>query len=221
MASMRFKVTLRKSKRRHIIRQVNHLTLYYIHTMKNLLVFLFIFISVKVVAQSPIHCLIKTQLGNIAIELYPGKAPVTVANFMQYVNRHLYDSSSFFRACTPANEADRKVQIQVIQGGNVKEGKELDSIAIETTKQTGLLHKNGTLSMARSGPNSATSQFFICVNDQPALDYAGARNPDGQGFAAFGKVTSGMDVVKKIQGQNCKGQYLVKPVVIYSIEKVK
>lgn len=189
--------------------------------MKKILLIISIFISAKAFAQAPIHCLINTQLGNVAIELYPAKAPVTVANFMQYVNRHLYDSSSFFRACTPANEADRKVQIQVIQGGNVKDGKELDSIAIETTKQTGLLHKNGTLSMARSGPNSATSQFFICINDQPALDYAGARNPDGQGFAAFGRVTGGMDIVKKIQAQSCKGQYLIKPVIIYSIEEVK
>lgn len=188
--------------------------------MKKLLLPLAIFFCLNAFAQAPIHCVIKTQLGNIAIELYPGKAPITVANFMQYVNRHLYDSSSFFRACTPANEADRKVKIQVIQGGNVKQGEELDSIAIETTKQTGLLHKNGTLSMARMGPNSATSQFFICINDQPVLDYAGARNPDGQGFAAFGKVTGGMDVVKKIQAQNCKGQYLIKPIIIYSIEKV-
>jgi len=189
--------------------------------MKKFLLLFVIFITINAFAQSPIHCLIKTQLGNIAIELYPDKAPVTVSNFMQYINRHLYDSSSFFRACTPANEAGRKVKIQVIQGGNIKEGQELDSIAIETTKQTGLLHKNGTLSMARMGPNSATSQFFICINDQPALDYAGARNPDGQGFAAFGKVTSGMDVVRKIQAQNCKGQYLIKPIVIYSIVQVK
>jgi len=177
--------------------------------------------SVAAFAQSPIHCVVKTTLGNIGIELYPAKAPGTVANFMQYVDKKLYDSSSFFRVCTPANEATRKVKIQVIQGGNVPEKQALDSIKIETTQQTGLLHKDGTLSMARSGPNSATSEFFICINNQPALDYGGARNPDGQGFAAFGKVTSGMDVVRKIQSQKDTSQYLVKPVKIYGISRVK
>ena len=114
-------------------------------------------ISCATFAQSPIHCLIKTTLGNIGIDLYPAKAPGTVANFMQYVDKKMYDGSSFFRVCTPANEATRKVKIQVIQGGNVPDKQALDSIKIETTKQTGLLHKNGTLSMARSGPNSAIS----------------------------------------------------------------
>jgi peptidyl-prolyl cis-trans isomerase A (cyclophilin A) len=160
-------------------------------------------------------------MGNIAIELYPDKAPITVANFMRYVDKNAYYGSSFFRVCTPPNEADRKVKIQVIQGGNVPDSLMLDSVKIETTKQTGLLHKNGTLSMARGGPNSATSEFFICIGNQPALDYGGARNPDGQGFAAFGMVTAGMDVVKSIQAQKDTGQYLVKPVRIYSIQSIK
>ncbi len=172
-------------------------------------------------AQAPIHCLIKTELGDIAIELYPAKAPVTVANFMRYVDKNSYNGSSFFRVCTPANEATRKVKIQVIQGGNVPANQSLDSIKMETTQYTGLLHKNGTLSMARGGPNSATSEFFICIGNQPALDYGGARNPDGQGFAAFGKVTAGMDVVKKIQAQKDTAQYLIKPVKIYGISRTE
>ncbi|MCR8556408.1 peptidylprolyl isomerase [Mucilaginibacter sp. BJC16-A38] len=178
-------------------------------------------ISFTAFAQKLVHCLIKTPLGNIAIELYPAKAPVTVANFMQYVDKKLYNGSSFFRVCTPANEATRKVKIQVIQGGNVPEKSSLPSIKIETTKVTGLLHQNGTLSMARSGPNSATSEFFICIGNQPALDYGGARNPDGQGFAAFGKVIAGMGVVKKIQAQKDKDQYLVAPLKIYSVSRVE
>lgn len=189
---------------------------------KTILIFcLAITSSLASFAQKPIHCLIKTSMGDIAIELYPAKAPVTVANFMKYVDKKAYNGSSFFRVCTPANEAARKVQIQVIQGGNVPDRLILDSIKIETTKSTGLLHQNGTLSMARSGPNSATSQFFICINAQPALDYGGARNPDGQGFAAFGKVTAGMDVVKKIQAQKDNAQYLVEPVKIYEINRVE
>ncbi|SHM13532.1 peptidylprolyl isomerase [Mucilaginibacter sp. OK098] len=180
-----------------------------------------IVIPLATFAQPPVHCLIKTSQGDIAIELYPTKAPITVANFMRYVDKKLYTGSSFFRVCTPANEATRKVKIQVIQGGNVPDSLSLDSIKIETTKYTGLLHKNGTLSMARSGPNSATSQFFICINNQPALDYGGARNPDGQGFAAFGRVTKGMDVVKLIQLQKDISQYLVKPVKIYGVSRVE
>lgn len=190
--------------------------------MKKIL-FLLIILNIALVSfsQQNIHCVIKTPLGDIYVELYPAKAPVTVANFMRYVNNKLYNGSSFFRVCTPANEATRKVKIEVIQGGNVPDSSMYDSIKIETTKQTGLLHKNGTLSMARGTPNSAQSEFFICVNDQPALDYAGARNPDGQGFAAFGQVTKGMDVVKQIQLQKDTSQYLVKPVAIYTIKRLE
>jgi len=187
--------------------------------MKKVIFVLFVVCSSISFSQPPVHCVINTALGKIYIELYPAKAPVTVANFIKYVNNNLYDSSSFFRVCTPANEAKRQIKIQVIQGGNVPEGKSFDSIKIETTKQTGLLHKNGTLSMARGGPNSATSSFFICINNQPELDFGGKRNPDGQGFAAFGQVTSGMDVVYKIQAQKDTSQYLVHPVIIYSIKR--
>ena len=138
--------------------------------------------------QNIINCEIETSLGNIVIELYPDKAPLTVSNFLKYVDNDLYDNSSFFRVCTAQNEVDRKIKIEVIQGGNVDETKSYPPIKIETTKQTGIKHLNGTISMARSEPDTATSQFFICIKDQPELDFRGKRNPDGQGFAAFGKV---------------------------------
>lgn len=187
---------------------------------KIILILLAIALPLLSSAQAPVHCIIKTSMGNIAIELYPAQVPVTVANFLKYADKGLYNNSSFFRVCTPANEATRKVKIQVIQGGNVPDSLALDSIPMETTKHTGLHHLNGTLSMARNGPNSATSEFFICIGNQPALDYGGARNPDGQGFAAFGRVTAGMAVVKKIQAQKDTSQYLVKPVRIYKISRV-
>jgi peptidyl-prolyl cis-trans isomerase A (cyclophilin A) len=172
------------------------------------------------VAQKTTSCFIKTSLGDIRIELYPEKAPLTVDNFLNYVDRGLYDETNFYRVCTPENEKDRKIKIEVIQGGDVPENKQDKPIAIETTQQTGILHQNGTLSMARDQPNSATSTFFICINDQPELNFAGKRNPDGQGFAAFGKVTNGMQVVRAIQAQKDKGQYLVNPVKIISIRRV-
>lgn len=167
-----------------------------------------------------IECRIETSLGNIEVELYPDQAPKTVTNFLTYLDEDLYTNSSFFRACTPENEADREVRIEVIQGGDIPEEKEKAPIEIETTKDTGLLHQDGTLSMARDTPNSATCSFFICIGDQPALDYGGARNPDGFGFAAFGQVTKGMDVVLEIQKQKEEGQYFLEPVRIIQIVRI-
>lgn len=184
-----------------------------------LLVFLNL-ILLNTFSQKTVSCLIKTSLGDIKIELFTDKAPATVANFLKYADNQLYDESSFFRVCTPENEKGRNVKIQVIQGGNVPEGKEFAPIAIETTERTGIRHLDGTLSMARDTPNSATSSFFICIGHQSELDFAGKRNPDGQGFAAFGQVTKGMKVVRKIQAQKDKDQYLVNPVKIISIRRL-
>lgn len=167
-----------------------------------------------------INCKIETTEGSILIELYPDKAPVTVANFLKYVDAGLYTNGSFFRVTTPENEASRAIKIEVIQGGK-GEGKDFDPIEIETTEKTGILHENGTISMARGGPNTATNNFFICINAQPELDFAGKRNADGFGFAAFGKVIQGMDIVKKIQSGENENQLLIEPVTIKSITRVK
>nr|MBI1231007.1 peptidylprolyl isomerase [Cytophagales bacterium] len=185
----------------------------------NKAIILFIYLVAGIVScrEKTVECLISTELGEIAVELYPERAPLTVKNFLAYVENGAYTGSSFFRVCTPENEADREIKIEVIQGGNVSEELELPPITLETTEMTGLSHTNGVLSMARAEPNSATSSFFICIGDQPELDFAGKRNPDGQGFAAFGKVTSGMDVVRAIQRQKEVGQYLVDSVRIESV----
>lgn len=185
-------------------------------------VFIALFILTGVSAQKPVECFIKTSLGDIIIELYPDKAPATVANFLKYVDAQLYDSSSFFRAVRMDNQPNNVVKIEVIQGGNVDSVKQFPPIPIETTEKTGLHHLNGTLSMARSTPNSATCNFFICINDQPSLDFGGKRNPDGQGFAAFGKVTKGMDVVKQIQNLYPEqAQYFKPPVPIIYIKRIQ
>ena len=167
--------------------------------------------------EQTIKCEINTTEGSIVVVLYPEKAPNTVANFIQYVKNESYSNSSFFRVCTPENEAERDIKIEVIQGGNIPEEQLLPPIKIETTELTGIKHEHGTISMARDTPDSAQSSFFICINDQPELDYQGKRNPDGQGFAAFGKVTNGMDVVLKIQSYKNEGQVLLQPVIIKSI----
>ena len=180
----------------------------------------FLFISSISFSQSTVKCLIKTSEGDIHIKLYQKKAPITVANFLRYVDANLYTDSSFFRTCTPENEAERTIKIEVIQGGNIPENSDFEPIEIETTNTTKIKHKNGVLSMARGKPNSATSSFFICINNQPELDFTGKRNPDGQGFAAFGKVTKGMKVVQKIQQQENKNQRLLNPVKIFSITRI-
>lgn len=189
--------------------------------MKKILLFTFLnLLFLNIVAQKTIHCILKTSVGAIYIELYPEQAPHTVSNFLNYVDQKRYDGTTFYRVCTPENEKDRKIKIEVIQGGDVPEARLFAPIELETTKQTGIRHKNGSLSMARDSPNSATSSFFICINDQPELDFAGKRNPDGQGFAAFGKVIKGMKVVKQIQSLKNKDQYLSEPVAIQSISRI-
>jgi peptidyl-prolyl cis-trans isomerase A (cyclophilin A) len=171
-------------------------------------------------AQKMTTCLLKTAQGDITIELFPSKAPITVANFLSYVDAHLYDSSSFFRAVTLNNQPKDAIKIEVIQGGRIDSTKAFDAIPLETTKQTGLRHLNGTISMARGKPASATSSFFICINNHPELDFGGKRNKDGQGFAAFGKVVKGMKVVKKIQQLHPEqGQYFKPAGAIYTITR--
>ena len=150
------------------------------------------------------HVVIETELGSIEVQLEPERAPVTVANFLRYVDAGMYDGGRFHRAVTLTNQTRQDVKIEVIQGGrsaeNAKERRGFGAIALERTSLTGLKHSDGAISMARgASPDSAVSDFFICINDQPALDYGGARSGDGQGFAAFGRVVRGMDIVRRIQ----------------------
>jgi peptidyl-prolyl cis-trans isomerase A (cyclophilin A) len=165
--------------------------------------------------------LIKTEAGDIVVEIDAAKAPVTAANFLRYVDGGLYDGSTFHRTVTLANQPNDAVRIEVIQGGQLPRDKEFPPIAHETTAATGLKHVDGAISMARSKPGSAASSFFICVNDQPELDFGGGRNPDGQGFAAFGWVVEGMDVVRTIQARPAQGQQLSPPVKIMSICRIE
>ena len=189
--------------------------------MKKLIfLFLLFFASQKQWAQR-VKCEIKTSMGIILIEVYTQKAPVTAANFLSYVDAHLFDSSAFYRTVTMQNQPDKKIKIEVIQGGPLDTVKEKKPILHENTKMTGLLHINGTLSMARADTGTATAHFFICINDQPELNYGGKRNPDGQGFAAFGKVVEGMEVVRKIQQTPHQDQRLTPPVIIYTIRRVE
>jgi peptidyl-prolyl cis-trans isomerase A (cyclophilin A) len=174
-------------------------------------------------AQSPVRVLVQTELGDIVLEVDTQHAPRTAANFLRYLDAGQYDGGAFHRTVKTDNQPDSPVKIEVIQAGvspnRTKEG--FPPIAIERTSETGLRHTDGAISMARSQPDSATSGWFICINDQPSLDFAGARNPDGQGFAAFGRVVQGMDVVRKIQrAPNSDAQRLTPPITILKAARV-
>jgi peptidyl-prolyl cis-trans isomerase A (cyclophilin A) len=165
---------------------------------------------------------VQTELGNIEIEIFAAQAPITAANFLKYVDAGRYAGGMFHRTVRPDNQGDNQVKIEMIQAGvNPEKAKEdFPPIPLERTSKTGLLHKNGTVSMARGAPDTATSGFFICINDQPALDFGGKRNPDGQGYAAFGQVVLGMDAVLRIQmAPNDGGQSLTPPVKIIAIKR--
>ncbi|MBN2175278.1 MAG: peptidylprolyl isomerase [Bacteroidales bacterium] len=165
------------------------------------------------------HALIITETDTIEFELYVDRAPVSAANFMLYCFEGRYRNASFYRAVRDGNQPDTVVKIDVLQGGLFEDDHPLilPPIRHESTKETGILHKDGVISMARNEPGTATSEYFICIGDQPALDFGGKRNPDGQGFAAFGKVVNGMDVVKRYWQMPTNGQYLDPQVRILDI----
>jgi peptidyl-prolyl cis-trans isomerase A (cyclophilin A) len=165
---------------------------------------------------------IETALGDITVEIEAQRAPITSANFLRYVDAARYDGGRFHRTVRLDNQPGKDVLIEVVQGGvdPSREHEDFPPIPLERTSVTGLAHTEGTLSMARDAPDTATSDFFICIGDQPALDFGGRRNPDGQGFAAFGRVVQGMDVVRRIQRAPADGQGLAPPVPIRRIHRL-
>jgi peptidyl-prolyl cis-trans isomerase A (cyclophilin A) len=160
--------------------------------------------------------LIQTEAGDIEVELFPRQAPLTVTNFLRYAPKGFYAGGSFFRTVTMDNQPTNKVKIQVVQAraNPAREKEFFPPIPLERTRDTGLRHLDGTLSMARDGPDTAQDSFSICIGDRPELDFGGKRNPDGQGFAAFGRVVKGMDVVRKLHASRADGQKLTPPIRI-------
>jgi peptidyl-prolyl cis-trans isomerase A (cyclophilin A) len=168
--------------------------------------------------------LLTTAQGDVTIELFVDKAPITAKNFLKYVDRKLFDGATFYRASKPPGYAAN--DYGTIQGGLQNDAaKVLPPIAHESTLKTGILHKDGVISMGRHAPGSAQADWFICIGEMAYLD-ADAKQP---GFAAFGHVVSGMDVAQKILGLPTdpnrgegamKGEMLVKPVKILTARRV-
>ena len=164
----------------------------------------------------------QTEKGNIEIEVDAARAPLSAANFLKYVDGGFYDGGTINRAVRPDNTSRHDVEIQVIQFqvARARQREQFPPVPLERTSVTGLKHMNGAVSMARNGPDTATGSFSIVIGDQPEMDFGGKRNADGQGFAVFGRVISGMDVVKAIQASptGTRGPYgtesLTPPIAI-------
>ncbi len=163
---------------------------------------------------------ISTSEGDIFLDLDKRNAPLTANNFIQLCEEEVYAGAIFYRTVNDKNQAHNKIKIDVIQGGLFHDSlvNEFSPIPHETTEKSAVLHMNGTISMARNEPGSASTEFFICIGDQPELDFGGRRNPDGQGFSAFGSVSKGMDVVHRIHQAESIDQYLIEPVIIKGIK---
>lgn len=168
------------------------------------------------------HIIIVTKFGDIEVELYPQQAPKTVAAFLSYIDSGYFKNAAFYRVLRDDEQPTNAPKAELIQGGiwqtNYKLAETIPGIPHETTQETKILHKDGVISLARQEPGTANTEFFICVGDQPGFDYGGANNPDGQGYAAFGKVVKGMNVIRSIyNAPESDGQF--EPLVY--INKIK
>ncbi|MXX74869.1 MAG: peptidylprolyl isomerase [Holophagales bacterium] len=186
--------------------------------------------------ENTVGVVLETALGEIEVLVYPDRAPISANNFQAWVEGGHYEGATFYRVTRPDNTTGPN-PIQVVQGGLVGEtlrrgessppgGGPIPPIAHETTDTTGILNERGTIAYARLEPGTADSEFFFNVADNPALDTGNTtRQPDGQGYATFGRVVRGMEILEEIQGlptlaeagsEVTRGQMLEQPVVIRS-----
>lgn len=168
---------------------------------------------------------IETHYGDIIVELYPDKAPKTVAAFLSFVEKGYFKNTSFYRVLKRDDQAMNVTKADLIQGGlwqtNYKLQKTLPGIPLETTKETGILHTEGVISLARGDdPDSGNTEFFICLDDEPDYDYGGDASPDKKGYTTFGKVIQGMKYVKQIHEQPDFETNFKPPIKIINIKKL-
>lgn len=168
---------------------------------------------------------IQTYYGDIVVELYPEKAPKTVAAFLSYVDSGFYKNTTFYRVLKKEDQSMNVTKADLIQGGlwqtKLKKQQTIPGIPLETTQQTGILHKEGVISLARNeDPNSGNTEFFICLDDEPDYDYGGAASPDKKGYATFGKVTDGLKFVKQIHEQPDFETNFNPPIKIINIKRL-
>jgi len=166
----------------------------------------------------PVLIEITTDAGVMVVDVDVEHAPISACNFIQYVSTGKYDDGSVFRTVVAATN-DNPNPIDVIQAATPAGSDDpgYGPIMLERTRDTGLRHVAGAISLARDGPDTATSSFFIVTQDTPSLDYGGLRNPDGQGFAVFGKLAKGLEIARRIQAMPADvDEQLTPPVRIIS-----
>ena len=201
--------------------------------MRRLLGALFIGVAIVLCAggvatAEPVLVVLETEKGNIELSIDVDRAPVSARSFLAHVDAGLYNrTGGFYRTVYPEND-NGNPKISVIQGGVLPGTDGLPPVAHETTEQTGILHKDGVISLARAEVGTGGgAAFFICVGDQPSLDMGGGRavSGDGQGFAAFGHVVAGMDVVRAIHqskpSSNSEDAYLAGQILNPPIHIIK
>jgi len=175
-------------------------------------------------APGAVRTRVETEAGAFVVEVDPEVAPITVAHYLAHVDRQLLDGGAVYRIVTLANQApETRHKIEVVQWGMMRPDDQpppLPPIVHETTRQSGLRHRDGTVSMARAQPGSATAEYFVCIGDQPELDFGGGRNPYGLGVAAFGHVVEGMDVVRAPHARGEADQYLAQPIRVRSVRRI-
>ncbi len=174
------------------------------------------------------YVVLTTDLGAIVIDVYEERAPLSSADFLYYVDNNLYDGEGFYRAVRPETDP-RGDGMQLLQGGLLGMETVTATIDHETTQMTGLSHIDGAISIARDAPGTGSAAFFfISIGDNKSLNFGGSRNPDGQGYAVFGQVVKGMDVVRAIQQRNTagpsddpamQGQFLTDPAIIITAKR--
>lgn len=180
-----------------------------------------------VAAPATVKVALQTSEGAITLELESGRAPLTTANFLRYVDRRRLDGTGFYRASKVPNLPTEGL----IQGGvRADPRRVLPPVAHEPTTLTGLSHVDGTVSMARGAPGSATGDFFITLGAMPYMDADPAQPGDNLGYAAFGHVVDGMDVVRRILAAPVsaaggagimKGEMIARPVTIVTARRVR
>ena len=183
--------------------------------MKIYLLLILLFVSLNSFGKSLPKVKFHIEKDVFVVKVDTVRAPLTGKHFLHLVKTGVYQNGLIYRVVNGGNQPDNPVRIDVVQGGLYHDDlvNNVRSIPHEPTIKTGIRHRNGVISMARNEPGTASSEFFICIGNQPELDYGGDRNPDGEGFAAFGKVIRGMKIIRKIHALPDSGQYLIHPIV--------
>ncbi len=194
--------------------------------MRIVFIFLVLFFFLNACNEKKIgnpRVILETVYGEVELLLYENKAPITSRAFLQYIDSGWYDRASFYRVLHMYNQPSNAPKSFLIQGGiwktNYALAKRIKGIKHESTQQTGIKHEAGIISIARGEPGTAGTEFFICIDNEPGLDFGGENVPDRQGYSAFGKVVKGMNIIRKIYEQKERNQYFDPPIIIFSIKR--